>query len=72
MQIDRAALNKLLNLNDRQLRLIVSRLANESGIDPAEFNINTKDIESIRRALSSATDADLQRIAEMYAQNRKK
>jgi hypothetical protein len=72
MQIDREALNKLLTLNDRQLKLVITRLAAEGGIDPAEFNINTRDIESIRNALTSATDSDLARIAEMYEKNRKK
>ena len=72
MQIDREALNKLLTLNDRQLKLVITKLAAESGIDPAEFNINTRDIESIRNALTSATDSDLARIAEMYEKNRKK
>ena len=72
MQIDREALNKLLTLNDRQLKLVITKLAADSGIDPAEFNINTRDIESIRNALTSATDSDLARIAEMYEKNRKK
>lgn len=72
MQIDRASLEKLLTLNDRQLKLVINKLAADSGIDPREFNINTQDIESIRRALSSASDSDLARIAEMYEQNRKK
>ncbi len=72
MQIDRQSLEKLLSLNDRQLKLFINKLAADSGIDPAEFNINTQDIESIRRALSTATDSDLARIAQMYEQNRKK
>lgn len=72
MQIDRQSLNKLLSMNDTQLKLVISRIAAESGIDLSEFNINPKDIESVRRALSSASDSDLARIAENYKQNRKK
>ena len=72
MQIDRESLEKLLNLNDRQLKMVINKLAADSGIDPAALNIDTKNIQSIRSALSSATDADLARIAEMYEQNRKK
>ena len=72
MQLDREALNKLLTLNDRQLKLIIQRLAAEGGIDPAEFNIDPKSIESIRAALSTASDEDLRRIAEQYEANRKK
>lgn len=71
MQIDREALEKLLTLNDRQLKMVIGKLAADSGIDPASLNIDPKSIESIRRALSSATDADLERIARAYEQNQK-
>lgn len=71
MQIDREALEKLLTLNDRQLKMVIGKLAADSGIDPASLNIAPKNIESIRRALSSATDADLERIAQAYEQNQK-
>ena len=72
MQIDRNALEKLLSLNDRQLKLVINKLAAESGIDLSGFNIDAKDIDSIRKGLSSATDSDIARVAEMYEQNRKK
>lgn len=71
MEINREAIDKLLTLNDRQLKAIVQNLARESGIDPAEFNIDTKSIESIRSALGSATDSDLKKIAEQYEANKK-
>lgn len=69
MQINREGLNKLLSLNDFQLKMMINRLAAQSGIDPAQFNIDPSSIESIRKALSSATDADLERIAKQYAAN---
>ena len=72
MQIDRNALEQLLSLNDRQLKHIIQRLAAESGIDPAEFNIDPKSIESIRSALRSASDEDLRRVAEQYEANQAK
>ncbi|MBQ7383484.1 MAG: hypothetical protein IJV72_01685 [Clostridia bacterium] len=72
MQIDRQSLEKLLSLNDRQLKNVINKLAADSGIDPATFNINVSDIQSIRQALSGATDSDLARVAEMYEQNKKK
>lgn len=71
MQIDRESLEKLLTLNDRQLKMVINKLASDSGIDPASFNINPQDIESIRRALSTASDSDLERVAQMYEQNQK-
>ena len=72
MQIDRASLEKLLTLNDRQLMGVISRLVAQSGIDPAEFSIDPKDIQSIRSALRGASDEDLQRIAEQYEANQRK
>ena len=69
MQINRESLDKLLSLNDFQLKMMINRLAAQGGIDTAQFNIDPSSIESIRRVLSSATDADLERIAEQYAAN---
>jgi hypothetical protein len=71
MQINREGLDKLLSMNDFQLKMIISKLAAQSGIDPAQFNIDPNSIESIRRVLSSATDSDLERIAEQYANNQR-
>lgn len=72
MQIDRENLNRLLNLNDRQLQAVINRLVAQSGLNPADFNINPKSIESIRQALRTADDEDLKRVAEQYEANRKK
>ena len=71
MEINRDAVDKLLTLNDRQLRSIIQNLAKESGIDPSEFNIDTNSISSIRSALNSASDEDLKKIAEQYEANKK-
>ena len=71
MQIDRKALEGLLSLNDRQLTLIINRLLSESGINPAEYNIDPQSVSSIRSAISGATDADLQRIVSQYEANKK-
>lgn len=71
MEIKRENIDKLLNLNDWQLKLMIQKLIKESGIDPAEFNINTNSIESIRNALRSASDQDLKNIAEQYERNQK-
>ena len=71
MQIDRKMLDSLLSLNDRQLQALFVRLINESGIDPSQFNINPTSVQSIRNAISNATDDDLTRIAEQYEANKK-
>ena len=66
MQIDKKQLERLLMLNDRQLSLIITKLAAESGIDPATLNMNLNDVASIRRALSGATEEDLKNIVKQY------
>ncbi len=72
MQIDRASLEKLLSLNDRQFSSVITRLIAQSGIDPAQFHLDPKDIQGLRQALSGASDEDLQRIAEQYEANQNK
>ena len=71
MEINREAVDKLLTLNDRQLKMIIQSLVRDSGIDPSQFNIDTGSIASIRSALSSATDEDLKKIAQQYEANKK-
>ena len=66
MQINRENLDKLLSLNDRQLKMMITKIAAQSGIDPAQFNIDANNIQSIRRVLGSATDEDIARIAREY------
>jgi hypothetical protein len=72
MQINRENLDKLLSMNDRQLKMVIQHLIAQSGINPADFNIDTGSIESIRTALSGATDEDLKQIAEQYEKNKKR
>lgn len=66
MQINRENLNKLLSLNDRQLKMMITKIAAQGGIDPAQFNIDPSSIQSIRQVLGSATDEDIARIAAQY------
>lgn len=72
MQINRESIDRLLSMNDAQLKMIIKHLAAQSGIDPAQFNIDTNSIDSIRRALSGATDEDLRSIAEQYERNKRR
>ncbi len=64
MQIDRKAVNRMLNLNDEQLKNVIRSLADNAGLDLSGFQISPDDINSIRRALASATDEDIARAAE--------
>lgn len=72
MQLDRNAINRMLSLSDDQLKALVRSLAESTGLDLSSFNISAGDIESIRRALSGATDADIARAAEQLKQRPKR
>ena len=71
MQIDKKALEGLLALNDKQLSVMINRLLAQSGIDPSAFNVDPRDVSSIRAAISGASDADLQRIVDQYEANQR-
>ena len=72
MQLDRNAINRILSLNDEQLKALIRSLAENTGLDLSSFNISATDVQSIRRALSVATDADLERAAEQLKQRPKR
>ena len=72
MEINKEAIDKLLGLNDRQLKTIIQSLVKDSGIDPAAFNIDTQNIAGLRSALANASEEDLKQIAEQYEANKKR
>lgn len=71
MQLDRKALQRMLTLNDQQLISVIRSLAEHSGLDLSSFPINSNDVNSIRSALSGATDDDIRRVAEQFHAPRK-
>ncbi len=72
MILDRNALNKLLSMSDSRLKAVMERLAADSGLDLSTLNISPDDIASVRSALSGASDHELEKVAEQFAQSRKK
>ena len=71
MKIDRKTLDKMLSLNDEQLKALIRTLADNSGIDLSGFNISTSDISGIRKALTNATDEDIAKAAEQLKNHKK-
>lgn len=61
MQLDRNQLNRLLRLNDDQLRAVLSRLLAEYGMDASMFPLASMDMSRLRAVLQSATDEDIAR-----------
>ncbi|MBE6530387.1 MAG: hypothetical protein E7680_07330 [Ruminococcaceae bacterium] len=70
MQIDKRTLQILLAMNDDQLSALLTKIAKESGITPADFGATPGDLSGIRRALGSATEDDLKRLNDLYADYR--
>ena len=71
MTLDRNAVNQLLSLNDRQLAIVIKKLAAEAGIDTSAIQINAANVAAIRAALSMATDEDLKSLAEQLGKMQK-
>ncbi len=61
----------MLSLNDEQLTAVIRSLAENSGLDLSSFHIRPDDINSIRTALSGATNEDLARAAEQLREFRR-
>ena len=75
MQIDKRMLDRLLTMNDEQLGDLIKNIASEAGIDPNQLGLNPDNINSIRQALGSATDRDIEQLNTLYSsykQNRKR
>ncbi len=64
MKLDRRTLNKLLAMNDAQLRAVMEKLAREYGLDLSAFHVREGDMPALRRAIANATDEDLVKLAE--------
>lgn len=71
MQIDERMLKKLLAMNDEQLGQMIQKIAAESGIDPAQLGINPQNIESVRSALGSIGEDELEGINRLYEDYRR-
>ena len=59
MKLDRRMLNRLLAMNDVQLRAVIDKLAADYGLDLSAFQVKEGDMEGLRRAIRNASDEDL-------------
>ena len=71
MKIDERMFKKLLAMNDEQLGQMIQKIAAESGIDPAQLGINPQNIESVRSALGSIGEDELEGINRLYEDYRR-
>ena len=67
MKLDKKSLDRLLALNDDQLRSVLRGLLREYGIDPVAVPLEQFDMGKLRAALSGATEEDIQRFMAMLS-----
>ena len=68
MMLDKHAIDMLLTLDDTRLALVIKRIASDAGIDPDAIKLGEKELSSLRKALSGATDSDIARAGELLKQ----
>ena len=66
MQIDPKMLKRLLSMNDEQLKELIDQIAREAGVDPSALGLRPENLQSVRQALSNATDSDLEQFNQIY------
>ena len=69
MQLDKKSLDRLLKLNDDQLRGVLSKLLAEDGVDVSRVPLAQMDMTALRAVLSAATDEDIGRFMQMLGGN---
>ena len=67
MKLDKKSLDRLLALNDDQLRTVLRGLLKEYGIDPSGIPLDQFDMGKLKSALSGATDEDIQKFTAMLS-----
>ena len=65
MQLDKKSLDRLLKLNDDQLRGVLGKLLTEYGVDVSRVPLQQMDMKALRAVLAAATDEDITRFVQM-------
>ena len=66
MQLDKKSLDRLLRLNDDQLRGVLAALLTEYGVDVSRVPLASLDIGALRAILQAATDEDIARFFQTF------
>lgn len=67
MQPDKKTIDRLLALNDDKLRLLLRKLLERNGIDPAAVPLDSLDLGRLREAVGQATEEDVTRFLELFS-----
>ena len=66
MQLDKKGLDRLLGLNDDQLRMVLGKLLAEYGVDVSRVPLAHMDMTALRSILAMATDEDITRLLQSF------
>lgn len=73
MQLDKAAIDRMLRLDDSQLRQLIAQLAAGAGVAPGGLTVSDADLAALRRTLGNSSPEELAKLAgQLAAQNRGK
>ncbi len=67
MKIDRASIMRMLALDDRQLKMIIERVAAGAGVDIPAESLTPQALAALRTAVERADDSELEGIAQSFA-----
>ena len=70
MKLDRAAVDRLLNLDDGTLKKTISALISAAGLDSNAASEVTGDLNAIRNVLSRVSDSDISNMTKVLGEER--
>ena len=71
MNFDKEALSKLAKLSNEELRVILQKIAAESGVDTSNIKISDSDLSHLRAFLSMANEDDVARLIAQFGGQKK-
>lgn len=66
MQLDKKSIDRLLKLNDDQLRAVIGKLLTEYGVDITRVPLATMDMSVLRGLLQMASEDDIARLMQAF------
>ena len=66
MPLDRKQIDRLLRLDDNQLRGVLEKLLASYGVDTSRVPLATLDIGALRGLLQNASEQDIERFLQMF------
>ena len=66
MPLDKKQIDRLLRLNDDQLRAVLEKLLASYGVDVSRVPLATLDVGALRGLLQNASEQDVERFLQMF------